>query len=186
MNLKKLKAFIIKNIQMYWPLPVTFAFLLILIFVAILPIYRQIDALHNKILVEKNELETKYIRRQTIRRTLLALRHIKEEWPKLFNSFYPKIGKEIDFLNTFEKTADKLNLTQTLNLEPSLSSQLSADLQIIPIQINLGGQYSSLLSYLHEIENQAIILNLKSLKIDRTDGNGITHATMRFDSYWQK
>ena len=137
-------------------------------------------------MVKKNELETKYIRRQTIRRTLLALTRIKEDWPKLFNSFYPKKGQEIIFLNSFEKIADKFNLEQTLTLEPSLSSPLSANIQVIPIQITLMGEFHNVISYLHEIENQATIVHLKDIKISRTNSNGTVHAFARFNSYWDK
>lgn len=186
MNLNRLKSVIFQNIKTYWTLPIVTIFLLVLIFAIIIPMYRQIHAIQEKIILEKNELETKYIRRQTIRRTLSALKRIREEWPKLFNSLYPEFGREIDFINTLEKTADKFDLASELRLEPGLGSPLSHALQKVPLQITIYGQFHNLLAYLDELENKPFVLNLKNIKITRTRADGTVRADIRFDSYWQK
>ena len=148
--------------------------------------YKKIADLQQRIAIEKNELETKYIRRQTIRRTLSSLQHTKEEWPKLYNSFYPEFGREVSFLNALEQTADTYNLYQSIRLEPTLASQLSADIQIVPMQLTLIGNFANVVAYIHDLENKSYITQLKDFKILRERSDGAVRADLRYDTYWHK
>ncbi len=183
---KKLLTTLKKMFTDYWVLTVALLLLLILINFVILPIHKQISDLQQRIAIEKSNLETKYIRRQTIRRTLLALQHTKDEWPKLYSSFYPQFGNEVDFIHTFEIIADTYHITQTLQLEPSLASNYSPDITLVPMQLTLTGSFANVISYMHTLENTLNILELVELKISRLDPVGTVQADIRYNSYWQK
>lgn len=186
MNLKKSIITIKNTMKDYWSLSISLALLLVLINLVIIPIYKKITLLQQQIAIEKNELETKYIRRQTIRRTLLSLQHTKVEWPKLYSSFYPEFGREVMFINALEKIADNYNLAQNLRLEPSLASHFSAELDEVPMQLTLIGSFANVVGYMQRLENISYILNLKELKITRIKPDGTVQAELRYNSYWRK
>lgn len=186
MTFKKILANLKKIFNDFWILALSLALLLIIVNLIIVPIYKKIIGLQRQIAIEKNELETKYIRRQTIRRTLSSLQHTKVEWPKLYNSFYPQFGREVVFLDVLERLADTYNLSQNIRLEPTLASPLGAgDIQIVPMQLFLIGNFANIIAYMHSLENQTYILHLKSLKIIRTESNGAVQADLRYDTYWR-
>src|SRR3989344_8240531 len=143
MNFKKILTIFKKLFTDYWALSFTLALLLILVNLIIIPMYKKIADLQQRIAIEKNELETKYIRRQTIRRTLSSLQHTKEEWPKLYNSFYPEFGREVSFIRELERIADRQNLSQNIRLEPTLASPLANDIQALPMQLTLNGNFAT-------------------------------------------
>lgn len=186
MNFKKIVTLLKKTLGDYWALSFALALLLILINLVIIPIYKKITNLQKQIAIEKNELETRYIRRQTIRRTLLSLKHTKTEWPKLYNSFYPEFGREVSFINTLEQTADTYNLSQSIRLEPTLASHFSANIQIVPMQLTVIGNFANVVSYMHALENRSYILELKDFKIARERTDGAVRADLRYDTYWHK
>ena len=186
MNFKKLLVNIKKLFSDFWILSFSLALLLILINLIIVPMYKKISDLQKQIAIEKNELETKYIRRQTIRRTLSSLQHTKVEWPKLYNSFYPEFGREVSFIRELERIADRQNLSQNIRLEPTLASPLANDIQAIPMQLTLNGNFANAVAYMHALENQSYIIHLKSLKISRTRPDGTVQADLRYDTYWHK
>ncbi len=184
MNFKKLLNIFKKLFSDYWTLSFTLALLLVLINLVIIPIYKKITNLQQQIAIEKNELETKYIRRQTIRRTLLSLKQTRTEWPKLYNSFYPKFGQEVAFLGALEQVADTYNLYQSIRLEPTLASPLGANIQIVPMQLTLIGNFANIVAYMHELENKSYILDLKDFKMSRERTDGAVRADLRYNTYW--
>ena len=186
MDFKKIFTSTKSILKDYWSLSISLALLLILINLVIIPIYKKISLLQERIAIEKNELETKYIRRQTIRRTLLSLQHTKTEWPKLYSSFYPEFGREVVFIDALEKIADTYNLKQNLRLEPSLASHFSGNIDEVPMQLTLIGTFPNVVAYIHALENISYILNLKELKIMRIKPEGTVQAELRYNSYWHK
>ena len=184
MNFKKITIIIKKLFSDYLALSFSLVLLLILINLIIIPMYKKISDLRNQIAIEKNELETKYIRRQTIRRTLLSLQHTKEDWPKLYNSFHPEFGQEVAFIKTMEQTADNFKLSQDIRLEPTLASPLSADIQIVPMQLTLIGNFANIVSLINALENKSFIMQLKDFKMSRMSPDGTVRADLRYDTYW--
>lgn len=184
MHFKKISDLIKKLFSEYGSLTFSLLLLVTLISLLIVPMYKKIYELENRISLEKNELETKYIRRQTIRRTLLALQHTKNEWPSLFHSFHPELGNEIPFLKVLEQTADTFNLTQNIRLEPTLASPFSVDLMTIPMQITLIGSFADIVSYMHALENKSYITQLKEAKMSRMKPDGTVQAELRYDTFW--
>lgn len=135
----------------------------LILFLVIWPTIRDIRKISQTIEMLRADLEKKYLRGQTLKKTIADLNQIKKEMPEL-ESIFLESGQELKLVTTLEQIADRHQLEQNiaLDIEGEKNDQL---IKTIPFQFTVKGKFKDVLRYIADIEQLSWYLNVSDLNI---------------------
>ncbi|MBI5230356.1 MAG: hypothetical protein HY981_03610 [Candidatus Magasanikbacteria bacterium] len=149
---------------------VTFITLCIFIFALIVPTMRRISALNHTIFQLQHDLELRYERTSTIRKSKVNLGKVKQ-FTSEFQTLFIAPNHELDFIVFLENTARARHLEQNLSLlnkQPVKQSQLIA----LTTQLQVSGNYIDVLAYLFDLEQAPLVIQMSNITLTQGSPNG--------------
>lgn len=135
--------------------------LCILIFALILPTLSSIATLNRDIFKLQHDLELRYERTSSLRKSKINLGKVKQLTTELRTLFLAP-NHELDFIVFLEQTARARHLEQNislLNKQPVKQSQLVA----LTTQLQVSGSYSDVLAYLLDLEQAQLAIQINNI-----------------------
>jgi len=154
--------------KMIYFLLASFIGLVSVLFIVFVPAIKDINYISHSIILEKEDLESKYQRGLLLKKIKNTLHGMQEEKITI-DQLYIEMGKELEFVDAIEKEASKNNISLTLQLNTK-DIVTNRNIQILPIGMILKGDFIQILSYLYELEKQSYYLNISSIDITNTSG----------------
>jgi len=169
-----------------------FLFIFAVIYFVIFPSVRDIKNIKNEIESQRLELERRYIKGQSLRKTKEKLERAEEKIHVLDQVF---IGQNsgLEFVTALEGVAGKNGVNQKINL----LSQTPVDNEfynMVPLQLSSQGGIGQQMNYLVSLETLNYYINIKSLELSSgsrlapTSDSGSTTNVNLFiaaDTYWR-
>lgn len=119
-------------------------------FAIIYPSIKEMRIISQEIYDTRKELEIKYQKGQSIRKTTRDLKEIEPALSEL-SFFYIAEGDELRFITTLEQLAQQYSVEQNIQIKfPETKS--NNDVVAVPITLQLGGNYVDVLKYLSGLE----------------------------------
>lgn len=134
----------------------------IIVFV-IYPSMQQIYLISNSIFITKNELSSKKVNNYSLKDIIQTYRDYE---PKIntLNDVVRVQDRELEFITSLESIAEKYNLDQKINMEPSEQYE-DTKFNIMPLQLSITGTYLNNLKYLQDLENLPVFINIKNINL---------------------
>jgi Tfp pilus assembly protein PilO len=169
-----------------------FIFIFSIIYFIIFPSIKDIKKMKNEIELQRVDLERRYVKGQSLRKTMEKLERAEEKIHILDQVF---IGQDcgLDFVTALEGAAGKNRITQKINLLSS-SEVDSGFYKMVPLQLSSGGTIDRQMNYLVSLENLDYYVNIKSLELSsgspaKQDGEpeigSYVNLFVAADTYWR-
>ncbi|HLC64043.1 MAG TPA: hypothetical protein VJK25_01675 [Patescibacteria group bacterium] len=172
--LKFNKHEIIKNL-------ILIGILILVVTVFDIPLYQRINNIYSSLSGEKVLYNSQFRLGNSYERSLQDFKNYQSLLPALEQTFL-KTGKELLLITKLEDLAEQYNLQQNINLS-SDTHQLSEQIMILGLEIDLAGNYGDLVGYVQELEKNKFEVNINSLNIQR--GNqGSLSINLLTNTYW--
>lgn len=140
----------------------------IVVLIIFVPAVKDIKKISNTIILEKEDLESKYQRGLLLKKIKKSADDIQEEKVTI-DQLYIETGKELEFVDAIEKQANQYNISLALQLNTDEIVN-TGSIQILPLGMTLNGNFVQILNYLYELEKQSYYLNISSIDITNTSG----------------
>jgi len=150
------------------PLIISLVLILIIIlgFVFILlPEINKIKATSEKLINEKNDLESKYQNKQDYKTAYKNLGLIKSNEGKILGATIQK-NHELEFVTALEKIINDKNLTENISLSPP--DKKNQILQNLNLTISLVGSFANIMQAINEIEKSPYYITIEKLEFGTT------------------
>ncbi|MBI4779234.1 hypothetical protein HY797_02165 [Candidatus Falkowbacteria bacterium] len=144
-------------------------FLLVILFLIcfiVVPTIKEIKAMGSAIEAQREDLEKKYIKGQSLRRLTEDLSKIEPKLQLLDQIFINK-NRELEFITSLENEANKNQISQKINLSAPEKAE-NQNFQKTNLQLFTKGGFSKQLQYLLDIENLSYYINVKLLELSLT------------------
>lgn len=169
-----------------------FIFIFIVIYFVIFPSVRDIRNIKNEIESQRQELERRYVKGQSLRKMTEKLERAAEKIYVLDQVF---IGQDagLEFVTALEGVAEKNGINQKINL----LSQAPVDngfYKMVPLQLSSQGEAARQMNYLVSLETLNYYINIKSLELSSgstavpagNPGSGsYVNLFVLADTYWR-
>ena len=129
----------------------------------ILPTTKNIKKIGNEIENQRIDLETKYIRGQSLKQLNENLKKIEPQLYILDKTFVQQ-DQELELITAMEKLANKNNITQKINLEINKKNN-NENYQQIPLKISTRGNFINLINYIIGLETLNYYININSIQL---------------------
>lgn len=150
--------------------------ILSLIYFIVLPTVKEIKAMSSAIEAQREDLEKKYIKGQSLRQLTENLKEIEPKLELLDQIFINK-NRELEFITSLENKADNNQINQKINLSPPQATK-SQGFQKIGLQLSAAGKFIKQLRYLMDLESLNYYINIKSLELS-SSGSGQTAPNIK-------
>jgi len=129
----------------------------------ILPTTTNIKKIGTEIENQRIDLETKYIRGQSLKQLNENLKKIEPQLYILDKTFVQQ-DYELELITSMEELANKNNITQRINLEINKKNN-NENYQRIPLEISTRGNFINLMNYLIGLETLNCYININSIDL---------------------
>lgn len=154
-----------------------------IIFFIIRPTVSEILKIGGEIDMQREDLENKYKRGQSLKKLTADLKTIEPQLEKL-DQIFIKRDESLKFITDLEKIAENNGIDQKINL--SAQGSKIGDHQKIPIQIFSKGNFFNQIKYLTALEKLDTYINLNVLEFNGNGANPEDLSMLIFgDTYWK-
>lgn len=146
----------------------------------IFPKYRAISRVNQSITEARTQLELKYEKTKRLHKSQISLAAVQ----KIVDAAYARLlkqGQELQFILALENLAERLNLSQNLNLA-STPRHLQKGLAALDLDISVTGNFRDLLEYLEALERNRYPVSVVDLELSSGDKNILT-LTIKAEVY---
>lgn len=194
MNGGKYLKFNLKN-KITVSLVLWLAIILSLIYFIVLPTIKEIKAMGDAIEAERQDLEKKYIKGQSLKRLTENLNKIEPKL-KLLDQIFINKNRELEFITSLENEANKSQVSQKINLN-SPQKEENQNFQKTGLELFTKGGFLKQLEYLSALEHLSYYVNVKLLELSPASREQIKTESQPFreaaslnlylsaDTYWQ-
>lgn len=149
----------------------------------VLPCIKKMKEITQQVYFVRKDLEARYERGQSIRKTADDLRIIEPAISRL-SLAYIKRDEELKFITLLEVLAKQNNLEQTINnLTFKEEKVANAKIVVVPVEIILGGDFADILKYISALEQLDYYVNLDNVAL-RPAAAGAAQANISGKVYW--
>jgi len=140
--------------------------ILSLIYFIVIPTVNDIKAMGQTIEAQREDLEKKYIKGQSLKQLTENLSKIE---PKLdlLNQIFINKNRELEFITSLENEANKNQVSQKINLSAPQKVE-NENFQKTSLQLITNGGFIKQLQYLMNLENLRYYINIKLLELSLT------------------
>lgn len=165
--------------------------IILLAYLAVLPLANQIKKVRLRIIDEKIKL----LENQNKEKDINSLEsQIAKYEPRIktFDDIYVKENRELEFITSLEAAAKKNGVSQSISINPSgLNSE--DEVKKNPLSLEAVGNYNDLMSYLRDLERSKYYINIRAISLTRisTPAKGQENPEnqlkmlIQADSYWK-
>lgn len=194
MNLPSFKKLTLKQKMILFPISWILFVFLIINFIA-LPAIKDIKNLKTEIIDQKVDLEKKIVKERNMNKVSAKIEEIEPQIEK-FEKIFVNQNRELEFITVIEDIAEKNGLSQKINLLTASAKQSHA-YKTIPLNIDVGGNFTNFVKYLIDLESLNYYINVKNIQIDSLQQsrfsnlgpnggqNGNINIKIVADTYWQ-
>lgn len=167
----------------------------VLVYSIIVPTVRQIKEMRKNIEAQREDLEKKYIKGQSLRQLTENLIKIEPEL-KLLDQIFINQNRELEFITSIENQASKNRVSQKINLSEPQKYE-NWNFQKAGLQIYAKAGFIDLVKYLNGIEHLNYYINVQTLELfpaseeqpkigAKQSPSGIKNLNMYIeaDTYW--
>ncbi|MBI2459044.1 MAG: hypothetical protein HYV53_00645 [Parcubacteria group bacterium] len=162
--------------------------ILSLIYFIVMPTIKEIKAMGKTIEAQREDLEKKYLKGQSLKQLTENLNKIEPKL-KLLDQIFINKNRELEFITSLENQANKNQVSQKINL--SAPSEDNKDLQKTGLQLFTRGDFIKQLGYLTGLERLSYYINVKILELSLAAGGEQTQSPeaslnmyLDADTYW--
>jgi len=176
-----------------------FIIILSLIYFIVIPTIKEIKAMGQAIEAQREDLEKKYIKGQSLRKLTENLNKIEPRLELLDQIFINK-NRELEFITSLENEANKNQVSQKINLSAPQKAE-NQNFKKTSLQLITKGGFIKQLQYLMNLENLSYYINVKLLELSpaaddkqaKTDSQEVSTAPIETnrlnmfidaDTYW--
>lgn len=192
MNGAKYLKFNLRN-KITVSLAVWLAIILFLIYFIVMPTIKEIKTMGHLIETQREDLEKKYIKGQSLKQLAENLNKIEPKL-KLLDQIFINKNRELEFITSLENEADKNQVGQKINLSAP-QEEANLDFQKSGLQLYTKGGFIKQLEYLLALErlNYYINVNLIELSLagdEQVKGENADNEPanlnmyLKADTYW--
>lgn len=150
------------------------AIILSLIYFIVLPTIKEIKTIGRTIEAEREDLEKKYIKGQSLKRLTENLNKIEPKL-KLLDQVFINKNRELEFITSLESEANKSRVSQRINLSAP-PKQENQNFQKADLKLFTKGGFLNQLEYLLSLEHLSYYINVKLLELSPAGGEQIKNA----------
>jgi len=143
--------------------------ILSLIYFIVIPTVKEIKAIGNNIEAQREDLEKKYIKGQSLRQLTENLKKIEPKL-ELLNQIFINKNRELEFITSLENEAGKNQVNQEISLDSPQATE-NQDFQKINLQLSTKGTFIKQLKYLMDLESLNYYINIKLLELSSSPSN---------------
>jgi len=140
--------------------------ILSLIYFIVIPTIKDIKAMGQTIEAQREDLEKKYIKGQSLKQLTENLSKIEPKLELLDQIFINK-NRELEFITSLENEANKNQVSQKINLSEPQQIE-NQNFQKTNLQLLTNGNFIKQLQYLINLENLKYYINVKLLELSLT------------------
>ena len=134
-----------------------------LVYFIVIPTIREIKEMGNVINAQREDLEKKYIKGQSLRQLTENLSKIEPKLELLDQIFINK-NRELEFITSLENEANKNQISQKINLSAPQKAE-NQNFQKTNLQLLTKGGFTKQLQYLVNLEHLSYYINVKLLEL---------------------
>jgi len=142
--------------------------LLSLIYFIVIPTVREIKTMGDSIDAQREDLERKYIKGQSLKKLTENLNKIEPKLELLDQIFINK-NRELEFITSLENKANKNQISQKINLKSPEKTE-NQNFQKTDLQLFARGGFIKQLQYLTDLEQLNYYINVKLLELSPANG----------------
>lgn len=143
--------------------------ILSLIYFIVLPTIKEIKAMGNAIKAEREDLEKKYIKGQSLKQLTENLKKIEPKL-ELLNQIFINKNRELEFITSLENEANKNQVSQKINLSAP-QQEKNQNFQKTGLELQTKGNFIKQLKYLSSLEHLSYYINVKFLEMSPASGD---------------
>lgn len=170
MNGAKYLKFNLRN-KITASLTVWLAIILFLIYFIVVPTIKEIKTMGRLIEAQREDLEKKYIKGQSLKQLAENLNKIEPNL-KLLDQIFINKNRELEFITSLENEADKNQVGQKINLSAP-QKEANSDWQKSDLALHTKGGFIKQLEYLLALERLNYYLNVKLLELSPAGGEQV-------------
>jgi len=140
-----------------------FIIILSLIYFIVIPTIKEIKTMGSAIEAQREDLEKKYIKGQSLRQLTENLSKIEPKLELLDQIFINK-NRELEFITSLENEANKNQVSQKINLNAPEKAE-NQNFQKTSLQLFTKGSFIKQLQYLLDLEHLSYYINIKILEL---------------------
>lgn len=176
-----------------------FIVILSLIYFIVVPTVQEIKTMGDSIEAQREDLEKKYIKGQSLKKLTENLNKIEPKLELLDQIFINK-NRELEFITSLENKANKNQVSQKINLSAPEKTE-NQNFQKTNLQLFTKGVFIKQLQYLADLEQLNYYINVKILELSpaaggepaRADSHGLLPSSaetnslnmyVEADTYW--
>ena len=154
-----------------------------LIYFIILPTIKEIKAMGLAIEAQREDLEKKYIKGQSLKKLTENLNKIEPKL-KLLDQIFINKNRELEFITSLENEANKSQVSQKINLSAP-QPEANQNFQKTGLQLFTKGGFEKQLQYLLSLEHLSYYINVKLLELSPVGGEtNSLNMYLDADTYW--
>lgn len=143
--------------------------ILSLTYFIILPTVKEIKAMGIAIAAEREDLEKKYIKGQSLKQLTENLKKIETRL-KLLDQIFINKNRELEFITSLENEANKSQVSQKINLNAP-QPEKNQNFQKTVLELRTKGNFIKQLKYLSNLEHLNYYINVKLLELSPASGD---------------
>lgn len=143
--------------------------ILSLIYFIVLPTIKEIKAMGNAIKAEREDLEKKYIKGQSLKQLTENLKKIEPKL-ELLNQIFINKNRELEFITSLENEANKNQVSQKINLSAP-QQEKNQNFKKTGLELHTKGNFIKQLKYLSSLEHLSYYINVKFLEMSPASGD---------------
>lgn len=139
------------------------AIILSLVYFIVIPTVKEIKVINNAIEAERQDLEKKYVKGQSLKQLTENLNKIEPKL-KLLDQIFINKNRELEFITSLENEANKSQVSQKINLSAP-QPEANQNFQKTGLQLFTKGGFLKQLKYLLALERLSYYINVKLLEL---------------------
>ncbi len=144
---------------------IVFSFILLLVFVAVLPKYRELNDIRQKILVKEGELLSQENYLKEVQRISEELKKRKDSLEKI-EAALPKSPRLSELLNFLQKAASQSGLVlDQIRTEVFPSSEMGKNIGVAQIGVALKGDYQGFKQFVSLVEKSDRLIEITNIDL---------------------
>lgn len=145
-----------------------FVIILSLIYFIVIPTIKEIKTMGDSIEAQREDLENKYIKGQSLKKLTENLNKIEPKL-ELLNQIFINKNRELEFITSLENKANKNQISQKINLGNPEKTE-NKNFQKTNLQLFTKGGFIKQLQYLKDLEQLNYYINIKLLELSPAAG----------------
>lgn len=156
-----------------------------LLYFIVVPTVLDIKKMNNEIEKQRIDLETKYIKGQSLKKLSENLESIEPKL-ELLNQIFINKNRELEYITALENRASANGLSQKINLS-SPEAAGEQNFQKAGLQLLAAGAFSKQFKYLMDLEALNYYTNIKQLEFSpiKNQGADRVNVFISADTYWK-